>query len=107
VYEVLDGDEANPRIMLFETFGAAVQALLNGDVDMVTMDATSTKGYIGANPDALKVVGEPLASEDFGFIFTPGSDLVGPFNAAIESMIEDGYIDHLNTVWFYLYDPGS
>ena len=39
VYNVLDGDEQNPRIKLFETFGAAVQALLAGDVDMVLMDA--------------------------------------------------------------------
>jgi polar amino acid transport system substrate-binding protein len=27
VYEVLDGNEDNPRIKLFETFGASVQAL--------------------------------------------------------------------------------
>ncbi len=105
VYEVLDGDEGNPRIKLFETFGAAVQALLNGDVDMVLMDQTSTAGYIGANPDRLKVVGDALASEDFGFIFPPGSDLVGPFNAAIATMIEDAFIDHLNRKWFFLYDP--
>ncbi len=59
VYEVLDGDEANPRIKLFENFGAAVQALIAGDVDMVLMDAASSRGYIGANPDQLKVVGEP------------------------------------------------
>ncbi len=105
VYEVLDGDESNPRIKLFETFGAAVQALLTGDVDMVLMDAASTQGYIGANPDQLKVVGDALASEDFGFIFTPDSDLVEPFNAAIATMHEDGYFDFLNTRWFFLYDP--
>ena len=44
VYEVLDGDEANPRIVLLETFGAAVQALLAGDVDMVLMDAALQPG---------------------------------------------------------------
>ena len=76
VYNVLDGDEKNPRIKLFETFGAAVQALLAGDVDMVLMDAASGRGYVGANPDKLKIVGDPLGTEDFGFIFTPGSDLV-------------------------------
>jgi polar amino acid transport system substrate-binding protein len=107
VYEVLDGDEQNPRIKLFETFGAAVQALLSGDVDMVLMDAASSQGYIGANPDKLKIVGDPLASEDFGFIFTPGSDLVAPFNKAIASMHEDGYFDFLNNRWFFLYDPGA
>ena len=54
VYDVLDGDEANPRIKLFETFGASVQALKSGDVDMVLMDQTSANGYIGANPGPSK-----------------------------------------------------
>jgi len=107
VYEVLDGDEAHPRIKLFENFGAAVQALLAGDVDMVLMDAASSRGYIGANPDQLKIVGEPLGTEEFGFIFTPGSDLVEAFNAAIETMQEDGYLEYLNNRWFFLYEPSA
>jgi ABC-type amino acid transport substrate-binding protein len=105
VYNILDGDEANPRIKLFENFGAAVQALISGDVDMVLVDAASGRGYIGANPDKLKIVGDPLGSDDFGFIFTPGSALVADFNAAIQSMKDDGFLDYLNTRWFYLYDP--
>jgi len=104
VYEVLDGDEANPRIKLFETFGATVQALLSGDVDMVLMDAASSRGYIGAKPDKLKNVGGPLGTEEFGFIFTPGSDLVEPFNRAIEAMKKDGTLDRLNTKWFFEYN---
>ncbi len=107
VYEVLDGDEQNPRIKLFETFGAAVQALLAGDVDLVLMDAASSRGYIGANPDRLKLVGEPLGTEEFGFIFTPNSPLVEPFNAALATMKADGFIDHLNTRWFFMYDPAA
>ena len=79
---MLDGDEANPRIKLFDTFGASVQALKSGDVDLVLMDKTSAAGYIGASPGSFKVVGEPLGREEFGFIFTPGSDLVAPVNAA-------------------------
>lgn len=107
VYEVLDGDEANPRIQLFETFGASVQALLSGDVDMVLVDAASGRGYIGANPEALKIVGDALATEEFGFIFPPGSDLVEPFNAAIDSLKQDKYLDYLNFKWFFLYDPAQ
>jgi len=105
VYEILDGDEANPRIILLENFGATVQALLAGDVDMVLVDAASGRGYIGANPDKLKIVGDALANENFGFIFTKGSDLVEPFNAAIRTLVLDDYDDHLNTKWFFLYDP--
>jgi len=105
VYAVLDGDETNPRIKLFENFGASVQALISGDVDMVLVDAASGRGYIGANPEKLKIIGEPLGSEDFGFIFTPGIDLVAAFDAAIQSMKDDGFLEYLNTRWFFLYDP--
>lgn len=104
VYEVLDGDEANPRIKLFETFGASVQALASGDVDMVLMDNTSAQGYMGANPGAFKVVGDALGTEQFGFILTPGSDLVGPINAALASMEADGTLDALNQKWFFDYN---
>lgn len=107
VYDVLDGDEQNPRIKLFDTFGASVQALKSGDVDMVLMDQTSAKGYIGANPGAFKVVGDPLGTEEFGFILTPGSDLVAPINAAIESMQADGTMEKLNQKWFYDYNAAQ
>ncbi len=100
---MLDGDEANPRIKLFETFGASVQALKIGDVDTVLMDSTSAQGYMGANPGAFKVVGDALGTEDFGFIFTPGSDLVAPINAALKSMREDGTLEKLNQKWFFEY----
>jgi polar amino acid transport system substrate-binding protein len=107
VYSVLDGDEANPRIKLFETFGTSVQALKSGDVDVVLMDKTSAAGYMGASPTSFKIVGEPLGTEEFGFIFTPGSDLVGPVNAAIQSMRDDGTLDALNRKWFFEYQAGQ
>lgn len=103
VYNVLDGNEQNPRIKLFDTFGASVQALKSGDVDLVLMDKTSAAGYMGASPNAFKIVGEPLGREEFGFIFKPGSDLVEPVNAALRSMTEDGTLDRLNQKWFYEY----
>jgi len=107
VYDVLDGDEANPRIKLFDTFGASVQALQSGDVDTVLMDQTSANGYIGANPGAFKIVGEPLGTEDFGFIFTPGSDLVAPVNAALAQIKADGTMEALQKKWFYDYNAAQ
>lgn len=107
VYDVLDGDEANPRIQLMETFGATVQALQAGDVDLVLTDGTAGNGYVVASDGALKLIGEPLGTEDFGFIFPKGSDLVAPMNAAIASMREDGTLDALNTKWFLEYTFGE
>ncbi|KKB10847.1 amino acid ABC transporter [Devosia geojensis] len=107
IYSVLDGNEANPRVKLFETFGASVQALAAGDVDTVLMDQTSADGYIGANPGAFKVVGDPLGTEDFGFIFTPGSDLVEPVNAALAAIKADGTLAALEQKWFYDYNAAQ
>ena len=107
VYEVLDGDEANPRIKLFETFGASIQALSAGDVDLVLTDGTAGQGYVKANPDTFKLVGEAMGSEDFGFIFPKGSELVPAFNAGIAALKEDGTLDALNTKWFLEYTFGE
>lgn len=107
VYDILDGDEANPRIKLFETFGAAIQALRVGDVDLALSDSTAANGYVAASEGKLKIVGEPLGTEDFGFIFPKGSDLVAPINAAIASMEADGTLEGLNTKWFLEYKLGQ
>jgi polar amino acid transport system substrate-binding protein len=107
VYEVLDGDEANPRIIRFETFGAGLEALRTGDVDMVLSDSTGANGYVAASDGGLKIIGEPMGTEEFGFIFPKGSDLVEPINAAIESMRADGTLDALNQKWFVDYAMGQ
>ncbi len=107
VYEVLDGNEQNSRIKLFETFGASIQALRTGDVDLVLTDGTAGNGYVDANPETFKLVGEAMGSEDFGFIFPKGSDLVAPINAGIASLKEDGSLDKLNTIWFLDYKLGQ
>lgn len=107
VYEVLDGNEANPRIKLFETFGAGVEALKAGDVDLVLTDGTAGNGYVEASGGGLKIIGSPLGTEDFGFIFPKGSDLVAPVNAAIAAMRADGTLDALNTRWFLEYKLGQ
>lgn len=83
------------------------RALRNGDVDLVLTDGTAGNGYVAASEGALKIVGEKLGTEDFGFIFPKGSDLVGPINAAIADMQADGTIDALNTRWFLDYEMGE
>lgn len=107
VYEVLDGNEENARIVKFETFGAGLEALKAGDVDLVLSDSTAANGYVAGSDGALKIIGEPLGAEDFGFIFPKGSDLVAPMNAAIVSMKADGTMDALNTKWFLEYKLGE
>jgi polar amino acid transport system substrate-binding protein len=107
VYEILDGDEANPRVVKFETFGAGLEALRTGDVDLTLSDSAAAQAYVAASDGALKIIGEPLQSEEFGFIFPKGSDLVAPINAAIASMEADGTLEALNQKWFVDYAMGQ
>jgi polar amino acid transport system substrate-binding protein len=88
------------RIQAYDTFGVAVQALINGDVDAVVMDDASGNGYVGVNAESLKAIDEALYSDELGFIFPKGSELVDSFNAALMSMMEDGTLDLINTKWF-------
>ncbi len=88
------------RLQAFEQFPFAVQALIAGDIDVVLMDETAGQGYVGVNADQLKLVGEPLSSDQLGFIFPKGSDLVAPFNAALAELRANGKLDELADKYF-------
>lgn len=88
------------RIVAFDQFGPAVQALMAGDVDAVMIDNVSGLGYVGANPDKVKLTGKPVKSEELGFIFGKGSALKAPIDTALQSMMDDGKLDELYQKWF-------
>lgn len=104
IYDFLGAEsEDDPRVKTFDTYGAAIAALKAGDVDMVLADTAASSGYMGADPGAFKTVGERVKSDPLGFIFTPGSDLVAPVNAALAAMKADGTLDKMITNWFFYY----
>lgn len=95
------GSEDSPRLLAFETFPVAVQALIAGDVDAVILDNVAGQGYLGENAELLSYIDEPItAGEELGFAFPNGSDLVEAFNAALLSMECDGTLEELNALWF-------
>jgi polar amino acid transport system substrate-binding protein len=87
------------RVSSFEDFGAAVLATLSGDIDGVVIDNVSADGYMEANPGQLKIQGELASDEELAFAFPPGSDLLEPVNAALESMRADGKLEEINLQW--------
>jgi polar amino acid transport system substrate-binding protein len=87
------------RVQSFETFGAAILALLSGDIDGVVIDNVSATGFMGENEGQMKVAGQLTSDEQLAFVFPPGSDLIWPVNAALESMIADGTLEQLNQKW--------
>ncbi len=88
------------RVIAFDQFGPAVQALINGDVDAVMIDNVAGIGYVGVNADTLKITGQAVQSEELGFMLGKGSPLVAPINWGLEDMKADGTIETLYDKWF-------
>ena len=84
------------RVKAFDTFPFANAALLAGDIDAVIMDEVAGLGYLGENADVLELLGPAITSDELGFYFPEGSDLVDPFNQALQSMMDDGSLNEIN-----------
>jgi polar amino acid transport system substrate-binding protein len=88
------------RVQAFETFPFAVQALLNGDVSAVIIDDTAGQGYVGADKEKLELLPGGITSQELGFIFPKGSDLVAPVNYALTKMKNDGSLQKISDKYF-------
>ena len=88
------------RIEAFETFPFAVQALIAGDIDAVIIDEVAGQGYLGENADKLKLVGESMSSDQLGFIYPLGSELVEPVNTALNELKSNGFLEEVNLEYF-------
>lgn len=99
-YETAKKFISEERIKAFDQFPFAIQALIAGDVDAVIIDEVVGLGYQGENSDKLELIGPSISSDELGFVFKKGSDLVDPVNKALESMRADGSLDKLNQKFF-------
>ena len=91
-------DEA--RILAYDQFGIAVQALIAGDVDTVIIDDVAGQGYLGVSNEQTALLPDDLQSDPLGFIFPIGSELTAQVNDIIDEMQADGTLDALITKWF-------
>ena len=76
--------------------------LINGDVSAVINDQPVTEAYMKKQPDKIKMVGDALNAESYGFAVAKGNEeLVEKINAGLKTIKEDGtYDDELIDKWF-------
>ena len=92
----------------FPSFDLAVKSLLNKDVDAVIIDNTSAAGYMGTNPNKLKVAGDKFTREGLGIVVRKGDTaVVAAFNAALKVLKDNGTMDKLYQKWFVEFKPPS
>lgn len=94
------------EVKRFPTFDLAVKSLLNKDADAVVIDNTAASGYMGTNPDKLKVVGEKFTSEGLGIVVRDGDkELQNAFNAALKVLKDNKTMERLYQKWFVEFKP--
>ena len=87
------------RVVSFDTYDMPVVALLSGDVDCVIIDEVAAIGFMRENPDKLKIAFHVTTGEFLALAFPPKSDLVEPFNWAMQEMFADGTMDEICQKW--------
>ena len=89
------------RVRLYDDFNAAVQGLLNGDVDGVAIDDVTAEAFVQQYAGELAVGIRGVESGDtLGFAVPQGSALVDALNAGLEMIQQDGTLAELQTKWF-------
>ncbi|MGV8077851.1 MAG: basic amino acid ABC transporter substrate-binding protein [Methanosarcina sp.] len=74
----------------------AIEELKIGGADAMINDLPVTNAFIAAQPGVIKIVGEPLNSESYGFAVRSGNtELLGKINAGLENVKASGKYDEL------------
>jgi polar amino acid transport system substrate-binding protein len=89
------------RVRLYDDFNAAIQGLINGDVDGVAIDDVTADAFVQQYAGELAVTIREVESGDkLGFAVQEGDELVDALNAGIEAIQADGTLDELIAKWF-------
>ena len=86
----------NERVVSYDDFNSAVQALLQGDVDGVILDDVTASAFVDQYAGELVVNIRGLSDgEPLGFVFAQGNELIDAFDAGLAMIQEDGTLDEL------------
>jgi polar amino acid transport system substrate-binding protein len=84
----------------YDDIGLAFQDLMNGQIDAVVCDNPVALGYVGKNPDKLKIAGVAFTDENYGIAVAKGkTDLLAKINAGIKAIIAEGLIEQFSKKW--------
>lgn len=80
----------------YDSYELAFLELANKGVDAVIADNPLAMGYIAANPEKIKAVGDILNKERYGIaICKSNTDLQTKMNAALKELVDSGYVAEL------------
>lgn len=88
-------------IKYFPNVSVAMMELLNGGADAIINDKPVTQAFVAKQPDKLKIVGETLVSDQYGFAIGKSNvELLEKINKGLANQISSGYLDTLFSKYF-------
>ena len=92
---VENGGFGEDHVTPYDDGAAAVQALMNGQVDAVVIDNMPAQSYVAANP-GLKILDGEFTNEDYAIGVAKGNTaLLDAINGALEELTNDGTIQSI------------
>ena len=90
-----NGGYGEDAVIPYDDGAAAIQALMNGQVDCVVIDNAPAQEYVKANP-GLKILDTEFANENYAIGFAKGNTaLKDAVNTALNELIEDGTVQSI------------
>ena len=90
-----NGGYGEDAVIPYDDGAAAIQALMNGQVDCVVIDNAPAQEYVKANP-GLKILDTEFANENYAIGFAKGNTaLKDAVNAALIELVEDGTVQSI------------
>lgn len=89
------------EIKTYNTVDVVFMELINGTVDAVINDLPVNEAYMAKNPGKVKMVGDVLNGEQYGFAVAKGNkELLEKLNAGLEKVKENGKFEELKVKYF-------
>ncbi len=90
-----NGGFGEDHVTPYDDGAAAVQALMNGQIDAVVIDDMPAQEYVAANP-GLKILDGEFTNEDYAIGVAKGNTaLLDAINGALEELTNDGTIQSI------------
>lgn len=88
-------------VVILPQLDTAMMQLINGDVDAVINDKPVTEAYINKQPDKIKMVGEVINADSYGFAVQKGNQsLQTALSAGLTNIKANGTYDEIVAKWF-------
>jgi polar amino acid transport system substrate-binding protein len=89
------------EIKTFPTVDVVMMELINGGVDAVINDLPVTQAYMAKQPDKIKIVGDVLESDSYGFAVRKGNtELLEKINTGLKNVKENGKFEEIQNKYF-------